>query len=232
MPSATENNGKSRGMDEAHLLVPWYVAGKLEEAEARELEELAKKDQEFAKLIAEAKREAQAAGSVNEALGGPSAAVWARVEKSIGQERKLQISAWPAERFQALRAAVSNFLAKLTAPQWQAVAAAAVAICVIEAGALLYLSGSENTPSKFHTASGPQGQTSASRSVFIVSFSDTATIGDIGRALDEAGAVIVEGPNADMLYRLGLRNDNVQAKDQAYAKLQASGAVKLILPEK
>lgn len=227
MPSATENNGKSHGMEEAHLLVPWYVAGKLEEAEARELEELAKKDQEFAKLIVEAKREAQAAVSVNEALDGPPPALWARIGQSIEQERKPQ-----AGRFQTLRAAVANFLAELAAPQWQAVAAAAVAICVIEAGALIYLAGSENTSSKFHTASGPQGQTSARRSVFIVSFLDTATIGDISKALDEAGAVIVEGPNADMLYRLGLRNDTVQSKDQAYAKLQASGIVKLILPEK
>ena len=44
--------------------------------------------------------------------------------------------------------------------------------------------------------------------------------------------LIVEGPNTDSLYRLGLRNDNVPAKDQAYAKLQASGLVTLILPEK
>ncbi len=232
MPSATENNGKSRGMEEAHLLVPWYVAGKLEEALARELEELAKEDQEIAKLIAEAKREAQAAEAVNEALGGPSAAVWARIERSVEQESKTQTSAWPAKRLQTLRAAIADFLAELTAPQWQAVAAAAVALCVIEAGALIYLAGGENTPSKFHTASGPQEQTSATRSVFIVSFPDTATMGDIGKALDEAGAVIVGGPNADMLYRLGLRNDTIKAKDQAYAKLQASGAVKVILPEK
>ncbi len=234
MPSATENNGKSPpGMDETHLLVPWYAAGKLEEAEARQLEELAKEDQAFAELIAEAKREAQAAKSVNEALGGPPAAVWARIEESVEQERKAQAGARPAERFQTLRSAISNFLAELTAPQWQAIAAAAVAICVLEAGALAYLANGESkSSSKFHTASGPQAQLSARRSVFIVSFSDTATIGNIGKALDEAGAVIVEGPDSDMLYRIGLRNDNVGAKDQAYAKLQASGLVQLILPEK
>jgi len=219
-------------MDERHLLLPWYVAGRLEEAEARELEEFAKEDPEFAGLIAEAKREAQAAASVNEALGGPSPAVWERVGKSIEQERKPQTSMRLGERFQTLRAALSNFLAELTTPQWQAVAAAAVAICAIEAGALIYLASGENTPSKFHTASGPQAQMGARRSVFIVSFSDTATIGDIGKALDEAGAVIVEGPDGDRLYRLGLRDDKVGAKDQAYAKLQASGLVKLILPEK
>jgi hypothetical protein len=35
-----------------------------------------------------------------------------------------------------------------------------------------------------------------------------------------------------MIYRLGLRGDSVEAKDRAYAKLQASGLTKLILPEK
>ena len=57
MPSAMENNGKSSGMDEAHLLLPWYVTGKLEDAEAKELEALAREDAEFAKLIAEARAE-------------------------------------------------------------------------------------------------------------------------------------------------------------------------------
>ncbi len=38
MPSATENDD---GMDEVELLVPWYVAGKLEEAEVRLIEDRA-----------------------------------------------------------------------------------------------------------------------------------------------------------------------------------------------
>jgi len=216
-------------MDEARLLAPWYVAGKLEDAEARELEELAKEDPEFAKLIVEASREAEAAASVNEALGGPPPGVWARIEKSIGQERQVRSGISAAERFHTLKASFSRFFAGLTMPQWQAAAIAAAALCVIQAGAIVYLSGAGTAPSKFHAASGPQA---ATHSVFIVSFSDEASIGDIGKALGEAGAVIVDGPNADMLYHLGLRNDTVQGKDQAYAKLQSSGLVKLILPEK
>lgn len=232
MPSATENNGHPPGMDQAHLLVPWYVAGKLEEAEAREIEKRANEDQEFAKLIAEAKREAQATEAVNEALGAPSPAVWARIEKTVDRESKAQTSVTLPGRIQALKAAFSDFFAGLSAPQWQALAVAAIAICAIEAGAIAYLAGSANTQSKFHTASGPQAQTNARQSVFIVSFRDNATIAEINKALGDAGAFIAEGPNADGLYRLGLRNDNVKAKDQAYAKLQASGLVKLILPEK
>jgi hypothetical protein len=232
MPSATENNGHPPGMDEAHLLAPWYAAGTLEEAEERELEKLAGEDPELAKLIAEAKLEREAAVSVNEGLGLPSPAVWARLEASIGQNERARRSLGLAEKARALGASISGFLGSLTAPQWQAVAAAAVALCVIQAGAIVYLTGSGTGPSKYQTASGQKGPGIAKRSAFIVSFAENAPIGEIGKALDDAGAVIVEGPNADMLYHIGLREDKLEAKDQAYAKLRSSPLVKLILPEK
>ncbi len=232
MPSATENNGKWSGMDEAHLSVPWYVSGKLEDEGARKLEELAREDQEFAKLIADARQESEAAASVNDALGRPSPDVWARLKKSIERERRVQSNVWPRERFRSLKAALSSMIAGLTAPQWQAVAVAALALCVIQAGAIVYLAGGASTPAKYRTASGQQTKTNPGHSAFIVSFSDGATIGDINKSLDAAGAVIVDGPGADMVYHLGLRNDNVEAKDRAYSTLQASGVVKLILPEK
>ncbi len=226
MRSATENDD---GKDEAELLVPWYVAGKLEEDEARLVEELAYCDPEFAKLIEEAKREAEAIGTLNEAAGSPSSALWARIERSVELDRQTHSHAWSGERIAHLRGAVSDFLAGLSMPQWQALAAAAVAICVVEAGAIAYLSGSDGAPAKFHAASGPKAQAHA---VFIVSFKDTATIAEINKALGETGTLIVGGPNTDNLYRLGLRDDNVAARDQAYAKLLESGLVSLILPEK
>jgi hypothetical protein len=232
MSSANEKNGKPPGMDEAQLLAPWFVIGKLDDAEAREVEALAKEDQEFANLIAEALRESEADVFVNEALGGPPPGVWQRIEKSIGQEKHAQSSLRQTARIQSLKDAISGFFSELTVPQWQAVSAAAVAICVIQAGALIYLSGAGQPGPNFHTASGPRTETGARNPAFIVSFSDKASIGDISKALEEAGVDIVEGPNTDMLYHLGLRNDNIKAKDLAYAKLQSSGVVKLILPEK
>ncbi len=232
MPLATEDNGEFPSMEEAQLLVPWYIAGKLDDAEARKIEELAYHDKEFAKLIVEANREAEAIASLSKAMGNPPSDLWARIEKSVEQERKARSRSWLDERAAGLKSAIAGLFAGLSAPQWQALAAAAVAICVIEAGAIAYLASSDNTSAKFRTASGPKAEISARHSAFIVSFWDTATIGEINKALDDAGVAVVEGPNADMLYRLALRNDNVGAKDQAYAKLQASGLVKLILPEK
>ncbi len=232
MTSPLENNRNPAGMEEKHLLTPWHVTGKLDPEEALELEELAKDDPEFAKLLAEASLEAEATASVNEALGGPSAAVWARIEASVEQEKRAPRASWAAERLASLKDQVSSFFAGLTLPQWQAAAAIAVGLCVVQAGAIAYLADSGSGPATFRVASGPQAQTAAKHAAFIVSFKDGASIGAIGKALDEAGAVIVEGPNEDRLYRLGLRDDSVAAKDRAYAKLQASGVVTEIFPEK
>ncbi len=139
MTSRLENNGNPAGMEEKHLLMPWHVTGKLDPEEALELEELAKDDPEFAKLLAEASLEAGATASVNEALGGPSAAVWARIEASVEQEKRAPRASWAAERLASLKDQVSSFFAGLTLPQWQAAAAIAVGLCVLQAGAIAYL---------------------------------------------------------------------------------------------
>ena len=86
MPSAMENDGAPSGMSEAHLLAPWHATGQLDEAEMRELDELAKQDPAFARVLQEAKQEAEAAIFLNEALGEPPQAVWERVSRSIELE--------------------------------------------------------------------------------------------------------------------------------------------------
>jgi len=217
-------------MSEEELLAPWFVTGKLDEAEARELEAIAKEDPEFAALLAEAKRERQATGVVNEGLGKPSPAVWERLERSIEQESRDGARAQRAGFFEGIKTALAGFFSGLTTPQWQAIAAAVVAICVVQAGAIAYLA-QDGHPAKYGTASGPSAG-AATKRAFIVSFSQTATMADINALLDGAGVSIVEGPNADMLYHLGLRNENAEARDAAYKKLRASSAVKLVLPEK
>jgi hypothetical protein len=231
MPSATGNKGEPAGMSEAHLLAPWHVTGRLDEAEARELTELASEDLEFAVLLEEARREAEATISVNEALGTPPQAVWERLERSIAQERRPLSPAWLTGALGTAKTSVSSFLAGFSKPQWQALAAAAVAICVVQAGALVYLSSGDHQPAKYVTASGAKTGAQAKHPAFLVSFSPNATIGEINAVLEDAGAIIVDGPNSDMVYHLSLRDDNVSAKDQTYAKLRSSSVVKLILPE-
>lgn len=229
MSSAMGSKGASRDPSEAELLAPWYVTGKLDETEAREVEELAKEDGEFARLIEEVRREQKAAAALNEAVGELPPAVWERVDQSVEQERREQSRVRRAGLIEDLKTSVSGFFAGLTLQQWQAAAAAAVALCLVQAGAIAYLV-QDGSPAKYGTASGPKS--AAAKPAFIVSFSPNSTMGEINALLDGAGASIVEGPNADGLYHLAIRNENAGGKDLAFRTLRASAAVKLALPEK
>jgi anti-sigma-K factor RskA len=231
MSSAMGNKGEPPEMSEAHLLAPWYIAGKLDEDEARQIEELAKEDPEFALLLKEASREAEASVSLNEALEGPPRAVWERLERTIEDESRARSQARWSGFLLSAKNSVSGFTAGFTKPQWQLAAAAALAICIVQAGTIIYLTQGGGT-AKYTTASGPKTEARTKSSAFIVSFSDKATIGEISALLDDAGAIIVEGPNSDMIYRLALRSDNVAGKDEAFKKLRSSAVVKLVLPEK
>lgn len=231
MSSAMGNKGEPPEMSEARLLAPWYVAGTLDDEEAREIEALAKDDPEFALLLQEAQAELEGAASVNDALGSPPKAIWERLERTIEQESRTRSEArWPS-MVQSARDSISSFIAGFTKPQWQLAAAAAIALCVVQAGAIVYLAKSEGT-AKFTTASGPKTDTKAKAAAFIVSFSDKAPISEISSVLDEAGVVIVDGPNSDMVYRLSLRDANVGNKEEAFKKLRSSSVVKLVLPQK
>jgi anti-sigma-K factor RskA len=226
-----ENKDGPREMSEAHLLAPWYVTGKLDEDEARELDELAKDDPELALLIEEAKREAKATTALNEALGDPPQALWDRIERSIEAQTRAERSAQRAGLIAGVKNSVSSFFGGLSMPQWQAVAAAAIGLCIIQAGAIGYLAYNGGEPAKFGVAGGPKTGAEA-KSAFIVSFSDKATVAQVSALLDDAGLSIVDGPNADLIYHLGLRDDKVQTKEGAYQKLRSSAAVKLVLREK
>ena len=227
MSSAMRNKGEP---GEAELLAPWYVTGKLDEAEAREVEELAKEDAEFVRVIEEARREQKGAAVLNEAMGEPPQGVWARLEQSVEEERREQSPGRRPGLIERLTTSVSGFFAGLSMQQWQLAAAAAIALCVIQAGAIAYLV-QDGGPAKYGTASGPKSS-AAIKPAFIVSFSQNATAGEINAVLNAAGATIVEGPNADGLYHLAIRNELHEGRDLAYKTLRASPALKLVLPEK
>ena len=73
--------------------------------------------------------------------GQSPSTLWVRIETSLARERQAQSRLWGTKRAAGLKDAISNFFAGLSAPQWQALAAAAVAICAVEAGAIAYLAG-------------------------------------------------------------------------------------------
>ncbi len=231
MSSATGNNGESRDMNEAELLAPWYVTGRLDEGEARLLERLAKDDAEFARLIEEAQHERKAAAAANEALDKPPRVLWERLERSVEQDIREKSESSRNASFARMKGSLSEFFDGFSMRRWQAIAAAAVAICVAQAAAIAYLAHETGDPAKYGAASGPKSGADV-KPAFIVSFAETATVADVNKVLEDAGARIIDGPRGDGVYRLGMSNDSFEARDLAYKKLRASPTVKLTLPEK
>jgi anti-sigma-K factor RskA len=231
MSSAKGNNEEDQVLSEGQLLAPWFVTGKLDEAEAHALEKLAREDTEFARFIEEAKRERVAVAAASDALGTPSPAVWERIERSIGQEAPAGIRSQRATALRRLTASIAEFFEGFSVQQWQAAAAAAALLFLMQAATIAYLALHGNEPAKFGVASG-QKNGGALKPSFIVAFTPQTTVAEAGAILDKAGATIVGGPSGDGLYRLGLRDDSVASKDFALKVLRASPAIKLVLPEK
>jgi|SRR5271165_295536 len=229
MPSATGNDGTPPEMSEARLLAPWHAAGTLSGEERRELELLAKEDPEFALLLEGMGREARETVLLNESLGEPSQAVWERLSQSVAEAERAQSRSGLPVFLVSFKERAAAFLDGITKPQWQAVAAFALALCVIQAGVLVSFNRPAGT-GKFSVASGPASGAKAA-SAFIVSFDDKAAMGEITGELSGIGAIIIDGPNAEGLYHLGLRDDTVQARDQAFNKLRSLPAVRLVLRE-
>ena len=237
MPSASENNRAGPPGDDAYLLAPWYVTGKLENAQMRELDELTLRDPEFARLVEEASLEADATASLLGAIDGPSPAVWRRLEASIEKECRPSLRVRAAGVFSSAGNSIREFFDSFSPSDWRFAAAAVLTICLVQTATIAYLihnSSSDSTAAskKFVAASGPKNGEQAVQAAFIVEFTDTATIGDISALFEDADVSIVEGPLADKVYRVGLRGGNLGRKQSAMEKLRASPIIARVLPEK
>jgi anti-sigma-K factor RskA len=237
MPSASENNRAGPPGDDSYLLAPWYVTGKLDNAEMRELDELTLHDPEFARLIEEAAAEADATASLLGAIDGPSPAVWRRLEASIENESRPSLRVRSAKVFSSAGNSIREFFDSFSASDWRFAAAAVLTICLVQTATIAYLienssSSSTAASKKFVAASGPKSAQSAVKAAFIVEFAGTATIGDISALFEAADVSIVEGPLADRVYRVGLRGGNLEIKQSAMEKLRASPIIARVLPEK
>lgn len=231
MSSASENKEGRPPLDgETHLLLPWHVTGQLSRAEAQEMEELAREDPEFARLVKEAELEAKATVSVNNALDPPSPDIWRRLENSIGH--KESAGSRLRQRVSSFKAASRHFFANLTAAEWRLAAAAIMVLCVLQTGAIVYLLSASSNSGKFVAASGPKIHHELPAASFLVEFDEAAKIGEINAVLEKAGAVIVEGPLPDRVYRLGLLDGSLSAKEAALRELRASPVIIRALPQK
>lgn len=214
--------------EDVEMLVPWYVTGRLDAADAGRVEAYMRGNPEFARSVELAREERAAAVSVSEAQGMPSARATDELFARIAAEPQPAVHQ-AKRRASGLLAALSEFF---TAPSPVAVryaAVAAAALVLVQAAALGHLLSSSGRED-FRTASGPQ--TAADGTFALVGFAPEARLGDVAALLEGLDARIVEGPLKGGLYRVRIAADAARARATLDALKANRGLVRAVLPSR
>jgi hypothetical protein len=187
--------------EEIEMLLPWYATGKLDRDDHARVEAYLAAHPQVARQLDLVRAEREETLAINEALGFPSPGAGERLMAALPAARP----GWAALRAiqGGLRQVGDLFVAPTaSAVRWAAVAAAVlIAVQTVAIGTLL----SERSGS-YRTASGPQ--TAADGIAVRVIFADDAKASAIAQLLTDLDGRIVDGPNADGIYKVRLRTED------------------------
>lgn len=192
--------------DEAEELLPWYVTGRLEEADRVRVEAHLASCGECQRQVAVERRLMREFRALTPELESGWARLRARIEEPA-----------PVPRTQP--SFIEQFSALISRPAVAGLAFAQLAFVMISAGVLLSFS----RPT-YHTLGSAPAPASANA---IVMFRDGAKVSQVGVALRSAGASVVEGPTGTGAYLLHVP---AQQRDAALRRLQSDPDVKLAQP--
>ena len=189
------------GKDDIEMLLPWFVTGKLDAAETKQVEAYLEKHPEMRKQLDLLEEDRQETMAGNEAMGSPSADALSKLMKSIDDQSLARRSG-----FASLAGVVQTAIDWLGSRQALVpVAAAAAVALIVQAGAIgALLWGGSATPKGFGQASPPVEAPAEPGPTAMVGFQPTASIHAIETALAPLGMTIIDGPRAGGIYRLRL----------------------------
>jgi hypothetical protein len=208
-------------MDEIEALLPWHAAGTLDARDAKRVDEALARRPELGVSLAVVHEDRDETIAMNERLGAPGAAAWARV-----------LAAAKAEpRKPGLFAQVASLLGlgaggNPTRLAWAAAAAAVVIL--LQAAAIVSLLP-DTRGSSYRTAS--EAAPTVEGATVIVAFAPDARLEEVGGWLKEHDASIVEGPRGGM-YRLRVGDKVPRPGEMAalLAELAKAPIVRMVLP--
>lgn len=180
--------------DEIAAMLPWYVSGRIGEADRAKVEAYAKGHPEVYSQIALAREEADAIFAENQEIAPP---------KNGLDKLRARLAASPSARLSAAKASVIDRLGEMLAalaPRQLAYGAltAALALAVLAASAGSLLMGRPGTGG-YETATGPKA--AADKGTFaLVAFQPAAPTGTLSAFLAENKLTIVEGPKAGGIF--------------------------------
>lgn len=197
---STTNQHLRPEREKIELLLPWYVAGTLDDDERQRVQDFLEHDPELRSQLALIEEDRMETHFVNEALGAPSAGALSRLMDRIDAEAPMKVGA--AAMASGLWQKVDQFIQDLTpsAVRWAAVAAAIMIF--IQAVALGGLLTGNIGGSGYQTASGDPAAGTNVGTFALVKFADSAKSGQINELLAASGARIVDGPKPGGIYRV------------------------------
>jgi len=225
----SEMNAGTPSQEDIELLLPWFVSGKLDEADKRLVEGFLVAHPEMRAQLDLAAAEQTEVTASNEAIAPPSADLLGKLMAKVVHD---STGASPLARAAGYVQRALDWLSDRSALVPLA-AAAAVAI-VLQAGALGALVWHGQEARAFRTASVPVTAAGEKGSYAIASFQPVATAQQIEQTLAPLGITIADGPKSGGIYRLRLANKVLgdTERDMLLTALKASsGVVKFVAAE-
>jgi hypothetical protein len=206
---------ESARRDEVEMMLPFYVTGQLDHAEANEIDEYLKHHPDVARQLdlIRAERESTAAG--NAIYASRPARSFDRVAAMIGKTpaQPARSTGWGLDWIRRLFAMPSS-------PTLGFVGAAAAIVILLQAATIGTLVVAQYT-GIFTTVGGP-GTVDAGTTV-VVRFADDASAAAIADVLSGLGVKIIDGPRGGRLFtvRIGPKTMNESERERLIAALKA-----------
>jgi anti-sigma factor RsiW len=212
----TGTNGTER--EEIELLIPWYITGRLGDADRARVERWLDAHPAERRLVDVAREEADADFAANEAVPLPGRHVLDGLMKTIEADPKRRMGMAAGSLWQRCIGWIGDL-----EPRTLALAGVTAALLILAQAASIGTLVMQRGTNGYTTASGPKGGETDLGTFALVSFAPAAPAEAITKLLAEAGAEIVEGPKAGGLYRVRIASGKLDdtAASAALEKLKS-----------
>lgn len=179
-------------------LLPWYVSGRLSEAESQQVSTFLKDNPEFSMQLDLIKEEQEEVYQSHEMLGTPSAGALDKLMGDIEAEKSKKLFSLP--KMDKVFGAFAEFFGSAR-PVAFAGALAVIIVQTIAIGALMYDSKPSGKPS-YKVASKSTDKVVAKGSAVLMAFAGDAPISEVTELLSSMDAKVIKGPEANGMFRV------------------------------
>jgi hypothetical protein len=201
--------------DEIEMMLPFYVTGQLDHAEANEIDDYLERHPDVARQLELIRAERDSTAAANTIHASRPVRSFDRVAAMIGtpSARPVRSAGWGL-------AWIKQLFALPSSPALSFVGAAAAIVILLQAAAIGTLVVAQY-PGIFGVAGG--NETVDAGTTVVVRFADDASAAAIADALSGLGVKVIDGPSGGKLFtvRIGPKNMSEAERDRLIAALRA-----------